>query len=161
MQPSALKIDSSLANHLMELALQEAKKGAQLGEVPVGAVLWQPDENGGKVLGTGHNRVEGYIQVSRHAEMVALEMASAQKGDWRLPGSILCVTIEPCTMCFGAIVLARVAAVIFGARQPRMGAFGSLYDLSVLAPDLRVISGIREAECQRLMQHFFLDVRES
>jgi tRNA(adenine34) deaminase len=136
----------------MKQALAQATLAADKGEVPIGAVLW----SAGRLIAEGHNQVEQERKATRHAEIVVLDRASEVLGGWRLLGSVLCVTIEPCTMCLGAIALARVGTVIFGARQPVTGALGSLYDLSTqLTPELRWISGVCKEECQRLIQDFF------
>lgn len=153
-----MSLDPETIDTLMQSALAVAKQAADAGEVPVGAVIW----HAGKEIARGHNLVEQQKAVSRHAEVVALEAAAESIGDWRLNEAILCVTIEPCTMCTAAIKLARVGTVIFGAEDPSMGACGSIFDLM---PDTRighvprVISGVREEECAALMKNFFKERR--
>ncbi len=152
---AAIDIDS-----WMERAISEARAAAAESEVPVGAVLIQD----GSVLGTGHNRTEQLDDPSAHAEILALRAAGAARGDWRLEGSTLVVTLEPCPMCIGAIVWARVARLVFGARDPRYGACGSAVELlpSRLSPHLREVrSGCRESECSELLTSFFRQLRET
>ncbi|MFZ0243051.1 MAG: tRNA adenosine(34) deaminase TadA [Desulfobacterales bacterium] len=139
----------------MELALVEAKKGGQKDEVPVGAVV--VDANGG-IVAAAHNRVVSLADVSAHAEILALRAACAAVGNYRLPGFTLYVTIEPCPMCMGAVIHARVARLVFGAFDPKWGAAGSLYDF---AADERfnhkpqIVAGVCEEACRQLMQAFF------
>ncbi|MCB0323650.1 MAG: nucleoside deaminase, partial [Bdellovibrionales bacterium] len=115
----------------MALAVAEARRAAAEGEVPVGAIVVV--EN--RVVGRGHNLTESRADATLHAEMVALRAASATLGRWRLQDAKLYVTLEPCPMCTGALLLARVAEVYFGWWDPRMGAMGSLFDLAA-HPDL-------------------------
>lgn len=125
------------------------------GDVPIGALVLDAD---GAVLGRGHNVREEHADPAGHAEIVALRQAGAARGSWRLAGCTLVVTLEPCTMCAGAIVLARVARVVIGAPDPKAGAAGSLYDL-LQEPRLnhraQVDSGVREQECGDLLREFF------
>ncbi len=149
-----MRLTARYIDSLMLAALAEAKNALELGEIPIGAVLARDR----KIIASAHNLVEAQTCVARHAEILAIEAASNSSGNWRLTDTVLCVTIEPCTMCSGAIKLSRVGTVIFGARDPSMGAFGSLYDLSVdkrVGHVPRVIQGIREEECARLMKEFF------
>jgi len=136
-------------------ALAEAEKAGQADEVPVGAVLLGPE--GGR-LAAAHNRPRTLHDPTAHAEILALREAARSTGNYRLPGTTLVVTVEPCLMCAGAMIQARVARVVFGAFDPKAGALGSLYDLSRdqrLNHHLEVISGIREVECRELIQGFF------
>ncbi|MBV9820793.1 MAG: nucleoside deaminase, partial [Actinobacteria bacterium] len=110
----------------MGLALAEAAAASDAGEVPVGAVLLSPT---GTVLATGHNLRESSSDPTAHAEVLALRRAGAALGDWQLTGCTLVVTLEPCTMCAGALVLARVARLVFGAWDDKAGAVGSLWDV--------------------------------
>jgi tRNA(adenine34) deaminase len=110
----------------MRLALAEAVAAASAGDVPVGAVVVDERDN---VIGTGRNRREQDADPTAHAEMLALREAARAIGGWRLDGCTLVVTLEPCTMCAGALVLGRVAAVIYGAADPKAGAVGSLWDV--------------------------------
>ncbi|MCW2614329.1 MAG: CMP/dCMP deaminase zinc-binding protein [Frankiales bacterium] len=139
----------------MALALAEARRAPGHDDVPVGAVVLAPD---GTVLGAGHNDREGSGDPTAHAEVLALRAAAAAVGEWRLTGCTLVVTLEPCTMCAGAIVLSRVARVVYGANDPKAGAAGSLFDL---LRDRRlnwrpeVVSGVRADECGELLRSFF------
>jgi tRNA(adenine34) deaminase len=140
---------------LMGEALAEAGKAGQADEVPVGAVLLGPE--GGR-LAAAHNRPRTLHDPTAHAEILALREAARSTGNYRLPGTTLVVTVEPCLMCAGAMIQARVARVVFGAFDPKAGALGSLYDLSRdsrLNHRLEVISGIREVECRELIRGFF------
>ena len=142
----------------MVLALEEARAAAAAGEVPVGAIVLRD----GIVLGSGRNTTEAADDPSGHAEVNALREAGRMQGDWRLEGTTLVVTLEPCAMCVGAIALARVERIIYGARDPRLGACGSALDLvsTAIAPHLRrVESGVREEECADLLREFFQALR--
>ena len=138
----------------MELALKEAGKALALGEVPVGAVLVK----GGEILALTHNRKERTPDPTSHAEVLALREGAARLGDWYLEGSTLYVTLEPCPMCAGAIVLARVKTLVYGARDLKGGTVESLMNL-VQHPSLNhyveVIAGIGEDSCSALLQEFF------
>jgi tRNA(adenine34) deaminase len=128
-------------------------------DVPVGAVVYGPD---GAELATGHNERERTGDPTAHAEIVALRAAAGVVGAWRLDGCTLVVTLEPCTMCAGALVLARVATVVFGAWEPKTGAVGSLFDVvrdRRLTHRPEVYAGVREAECAALLRDFFTDRR--
>jgi len=139
----------------MELALDEAKKAGQIGEVPIGAILVA--ENG-EVLSAAHNRTIKQVDPTAHAEILALRQAAKKINNYRLLSTSLFVTVEPCIMCMGAIVHARVKRIIYGANDPKWGAAGSLYNF---AEDIRlnhrveIINGVREEECRDLMQAFF------
>src|SRR3954454_12275034 len=136
------------------MALQEAGR-ADPAEVPIGAVVLDPS---GRVIGTGHNEREAAADPTAHAEVLALRRAGAALGSWQLAGCTLAVTLEPCTMCAGAIVLARVARLVFGAWDPKAGAAGSLWDV---VRDRRlnhrpaVTGGVRADECAALLDSFF------
>lgn len=138
----------------MALALDLARRAALEGEVPVGAVL----VHDGRVIGQGSNRPIGAHDPSAHAEMVALREGAAQLQNYRLPGTTLYVTLEPCAMCAGAIIHARVARLVFGANDPKAGAVHSVYDL-ISQPRLnhRVewSGGVREADCGEVLREFF------
>ena len=139
--------DSTVLLHL-------ARKAEQHGEVPVGAVLVRE----GEVMGEGWNRPIGSNDPTAHAEIVALREASAAVGNYRLPGSTLYVTLEPCTMCAGAIIHARVARVVFGASDPKGGAAGSVFSVlgtKRLNHRVAVEGGLLEAECGNLLREFF------
>jgi tRNA(adenine34) deaminase len=110
----------------MRQALAEATAGGDSADVPVGAIVLDPD---GVELARGHNLREATHDPTAHAEIVALRLAAARRGSWRLAGCTMIVTLEPCTMCAGAIVLARIETVVFGAWEPKTGAVGSLWDV--------------------------------
>ncbi len=140
---------------LMKLALNEAKKAGQKDEVPVGAVLVAES---GDILSATHNLSISLADPTAHAEILALREAAKKTFNYRLLNTTLYVTIEPCIMCMGAIIHARVARIVFGASDPKWGAAGSLYDL---ANDTRlnhrteIIHGVCQNECRRLIQDFF------
>ena len=139
----------------MTLALKEAEKAFLEDEVPVGAVLVS---SGGEVLAADHNRTRQNNDPTAHAEILVLRKASQVLNNFRLTGTILYVTIEPCLMCAGAVIQARVEQVVFGTPDPKAGALGSLYDVSRderLNHRFEVISGILETECRELIQKFF------
>ncbi len=145
---------------LMDRALAEARSAFLKGEVPVGAVL--ADANG-EILASAHNQPIGTSDPTAHAEILALRKAGSVLGNYRLSGSILVATIEPCIMCMGAALHARVATVVYGASDPKAGAAGSLYHLGQderLNHKIEIVSGIREAECRTILQTFFLARRK-
>ena len=139
----------------MTRALELARRAEQHGDVPVGAVVLGPD---GAVLSEAGNERELTGDPTAHAEVLALRAASVVTGSWRLSGCTLVVTLEPCTMCAGALVLARVARLVFGAYDPKAGAVASLFDV-VRDPRLNhrvdVRGGILEAQCGGLLSDFF------
>lgn len=137
------------------LALEEADAAAAHGDVPVGAVVVDAD---GAVLGRGHNRREIDRDPTAHAELVALRAAAAVRGSWRLSGATLVVTLEPCAMCAGALVNARVSRVVFGARDPKAGAVRSLFrvaDDARLNHRLEIVEGVRADEAAARLRAFF------
>jgi tRNA(adenine34) deaminase len=139
----------------MRLALAEAAIADRDGDVPVGAVVLDPS---GQVLARGHNERETTNDPTAHAEMAVLRAATAQRSNWRLEGCTLVVTLEPCTMCAGALVLARVARVVYGAVDPKAGAVGSLWDVvrdRRLNHRPEVVSGVLADECGRQLQAWF------
>jgi tRNA(adenine34) deaminase len=139
----------------MRVALEEARAAVGHDDVPVGAVVVGPD---GAPLGRGRNRREGSADPTAHAEVLAMRAAAAALGSWRLDGCTLVVTLEPCAMCAGALVQARVARLVFGADDPKAGAVTSLFDL-VRDPRLphrvEVVRGVLAQECGELLQAFF------
>ncbi|GHE87510.1 tRNA-specific adenosine deaminase [Streptomyces longispororuber] len=142
----------------MRLALDEAERAVQGGDVPVGAVVLSPD--GGTVLARGHNEREAAGDPTAHAEVLALRRAAAALGSWRLPGCTLVVTLEPCVMCAGALVQSRVDRVVYGARDEKAGAAGSLWDLvrdRRLNHRPEVVEGVLADDCARLLTGFFRD----
>jgi tRNA(adenine34) deaminase len=145
---------------LMGIALEEAAKAASLGEVPVGAAVVYNQE----VIGRGRNQREGLQSPTAHAEILALEAASARLKSWRLEECTLYVTLEPCIMCVGAILQARIARLVFGCLDPKAGAVRSLYRLcedSRLNHQLDISHGILESECAKVLAEFFNCLRES
>lgn len=140
----------------MELALAEARAAAADGEIPVGAVVLGPD---GAVLGTGRNARELDPDPTGHAEIIAIRAAARALGDRVLSGCTLVVTLEPCTMCAGVILAARLPRVVFGAWDEKAGAVGSQYDLlrdgRLPHPVPEVVAGVREAESVELLRAFF------
>lgn len=136
-------------------ALDLATAAAGDGDVPVGAVVVSP---AGEVIGEGRNLREVEGDPTAHAEIVALREAARRTGVWRLEGCTLVVTLEPCPMCAGALVLARVSTLVMGAWDPKMGACGSVWDIvrdRRATHRVEVISGVREAECSRVLLDFF------
>ncbi len=149
-------------NHIkyMELALSEAKKAEEKDEIPIGAVLVS---QAGDVLVTSHNQTISLNDPTAHAEILVLREAAQQAQNYRLLNTILYVTIEPCVMCMGALVHARISQLIYGARDPKWGGAGSLYDLAGdtrLNHRVEIIEGICENECRALMQDFFQSKRK-
>jgi tRNA(adenine34) deaminase len=139
----------------MEAALSQARAALVSDDIPVGAVVLS---SSGDVIGTGHNEREALLDPTAHAEVVALRRAGEALGDWQLNGCTLVVTLEPCTMCAGALVLARVSRVVFGAWDPKAGAVGSLWDVvrdRRLNHRPEVVAGVREEECAQLLTDFF------
>lgn len=139
----------------MRLALAQARLALPAGDVPIGAVVLDAE---GTVVGAGFNRREADADPTAHAEVLALRAAARARGQWRLAGCSLVVTLEPCTMCAGAAVLARVERIVFGAFDPKAGAVGSLWD-TVRDPRLNhrpeVVSGVLAEECGALLRDFF------
>ena len=141
-------------DELMGLALEEARLAADAGEVPVGALVVV----GGEVVARARNRRQADHDPTAHAELLALRAACGESGSWRLPGAQVIVTLEPCPMCAGALLAARVGRVVFGAPDPKAGALGSLYNLGAdprLPHEMEVRAGIRAAECGALLAEFF------
>lgn len=146
----------------MRLALAEARRaaGQAVADVPVGAVILNP---GGEVAARGHNRREAEGDPTAHAEIVAIRSAARAAGGWRLDGHTLVVTLEPCTMCAGAITAARLSRLVFGAADPRSGAVGSLWDVlrdPRVSPWPEIIGGVLADECAELLLTFFAERRE-
>jgi len=146
-------------NYWMGVAIGEAGKAGARGEVPIGAIVVRE----GKVLGRGHNLRETSLDPTSHAEMTAIRKAARKAGNWRLLGATLYVTLEPCPMCMGAILLSRLERVVFGCHDPKGGAAGSLYDLSDdprLNHRVFLTSGVRSDECSQLLSSFFSALRQ-
>lgn len=144
----------------MGMALEEARKAFDREEVPVGAVLVG---DGGDLLARAHNRTIANSDPTAHAEVSAIREAALRVGNYRLTGSTLYVTVEPCCMCAGALVWARIGRLVYGAADPKGGAAGSLYripDDVRLNHRVEILSGVREKECRAMMQRFFRERRE-
>ena len=143
----------------MRVALDEARRALESGDVPIGALVLDPD---GSVIGRGHNVRERDGDPTGHAELVAVRQAAQFLGEWRLAGCTLVVTLEPCTMCAGAIVLSRLDRLVFGAFDPKAGAVGSLWDVvrdRRLNHRPEVVSGVLAEECAALLDDFFAHQR--
>lgn len=139
----------------MRRAISEAAKAEATGDVPVGAVVMDPD---GAVIGTGHNAREATADPTAHAEILAIRQAASSMGGWRLDGCTLVVTLEPCTMCAGAVVLARLSTLVFGAYDPKAGAAGSLWDVvrdRRLNHRPQVVGGVLAKETADILRAFF------
>ena len=137
----------------MRQAIAEAKAAG--ADVPVGAVVL---DAGGSVIGRGHNQREGTADPTAHAEILALRAAGVSRKNWRLDGCTLVVTLEPCTMCAGALLAGRVARLVYGAYDPRAGAAGSVWDVlhdPRLGPPVEVVTGVLSAECAAMLRGFF------
>jgi len=143
----------------MRAALDEARAAVDSGDVPVGAAILDAS---GTVIARGRNRREADGDPTAHAEIVAIRAAARSVGEWRLDGLTLVVTLEPCTMCAGAITAARLSRVVFGAADPRAGAVGSLWDVvrdQRLAPVPEVIGEVLADECLNVIRRFFSEHR--
>lgn len=143
----------------MKEAIKEAKKAAALKEVPIGAVLVMD----GEIVARAHNLRECRQNAVAHAELLAIDEACQKTGSWRLEGASLYVTLEPCAMCAGAIVLSRVDRVVYGAADPKGGCAGTLMNLleeSRFNHQCEVVSGVLEAECGGMLSEFFRSLRE-
>jgi tRNA(adenine34) deaminase len=153
----------NIHEHYMRMALREAQQAAAEDEVPTGCVIVQLSENSedgsrGQVIGRAHNQVERLQDPTAHAEMIAITQAASAFGDWRLTDTVLYVTKEPCAMCAGAIVLARIPTVVFGVADPKRGGAVSVFNI-VRHPDLihrcEVVQNVLEDECRFILQDFF------
>jgi len=143
----------------MRLALQEAEKASKKDEVPVGAVVIHE----GRVIGRGHNLMETLQDPTAHAEMLAITAAANTLASWRLDDSVLYVTLEPCMMCTGAVLLARIPLIVYGAADPRYGACGSAMNLTdgqKLDGQTRVIGSVLDEECSSMLKGFFQKIRQ-
>lgn len=144
----------------MRLAIEEARKAEAIGEVPIGCVIVKGDD----VIAVGHNRRETDSLAAAHAEMIAIKRANETLGNWRLEDCELFVTLEPCPMCAGAIVLSRVKRVVFGAHDPKGGCCGTLMNLvqdSRFNHQAEVTENVLAEECGQLLTSFFRTIRES
>ena len=142
----------------MKAALGQAKKASLLGEVPIGCVI----EYQGKIIGRGYNRRKTDKNTLSHAELIAIRKASKKLGDWRLEGCTLYVTLEPCQMCSGAIVQARIPTVVIGCMNPKAGCAGSILNILQIPQfnhQVNIITGVMERECSSVLTEFFKNLR--
>ena len=142
----------------MRAALDEAARATAMGEVPIAAVIVR----NGEILAQSHNYRETWQDPTAHAEMIVIREAAKALGSWRLTDTMLYVTLEPCAMCLGAVILARIPRVVFGARDPKAGACGSVLDFTHeprLNHRIEMLSGLLEDESQSLLQQFFQQLR--
>lgn len=145
-------------DYWMARAIAEARKAEAVAEVPIGCVI----VHDGRIIARAHNLRESRQDPAAHAELLAIRKAARRLASWRLLDTTLYVTLEPCLMCMGAIILARIPTVVFGCYDPKAGAAGSLYDLSVdprLNHNCTLISRVREQECSALLTEFFAALR--
>ena len=151
-------MENSLDNIFMDMAIDEALKAEEKDEVPIGAVIVRD----GKVIAKAHNTREGSKCATHHAEILAIEEACHTLGGWRLPETTIYVTLEPCAMCAGAIINARIPNVVYGAPDLRFGAFGSLLDLSEVPlnhkPEIKRF--VKADECKNLLSEYFKKKRK-
>jgi len=142
----------------MRMALEEAARAPAVGEVPIAALIVQDNQ----ILAQTHNYRELWQDPTAHAEVIAIRAAATALGTWRLTDTTLYVTVEPCSMCIGAIILARIARVVFGAWDPKAGACGSVFDFTNeprLNHHVEILGGLLEQESQALIQQFFRQLR--
>ena len=145
-------------SYWMGRALRQATLAEKRGEVPIGAVIVRD----GIAIGSGHNLREAAHDPTAHAELIAIRKAARRSGAWRLTGCTVYVTLEPCLMCMGAMILARIDRLVYGCRDPKGGAAGTLYDVSGdprLNHRFPVVAGVREDECSRILSGFFSALR--
>jgi tRNA(adenine34) deaminase len=143
----------------MRLAIEEAKKAELIGEVPIGALVVG---EGGEIISRAHNIREASSDPTAHAEIIAIREAAKKNRNWRIPGTTLYVTLEPCVMCMGAIILARIERLVFGSLDPKAGAALSLYNIGVdgkLNHRIRVKEGVLKDESADLLKRFFENIR--
>lgn len=155
----ALILKQKTDEKFMKQALLQAKKAKELGEVPIGCVIVQD----GKVIGRGYNRRNTDKSTLSHAEITAIRKASKKLNDWRLEECTLYVTLEPCQMCAGAIVQARVKEVVIGAMNPKAGCAGSILNLFTMKQfnhQVQTTYGVCEAECSQILKQFFAGLRK-
>lgn len=141
----------------MKCALKEAQKAKELGEVPIGCVIVKDD----KIIARGHNLRETKNSPTAHAEIIAIEKAAKKLNSWRLLDTTMYITLEPCTMCSGAIIHARIPKVIYGSRDPRFGAHVSLINIfdNKYNHEVDISGGVLEEECSEIIKTFFKDLR--
>lgn len=143
----------------MKEAIKEAKKAAKIGEVPIGCVVVYED----KIIGRGYNKRNTKKTTLAHAELLAIQKASKTMGDWRLENCTMYVTLEPCQMCAGAIVQARIKEVVVGAMNPKAGCAGSVLNILQMEEfnhQVELTTGVLETECKEVLQDFFVKLRE-
>jgi len=151
-------MNTNVDEKFMRLALAEAEKAAAIGETPVGAVLVIGDE----IVAAAGNMRETWQDPAAHAELLVIRAASARLGRWRLSDATVYVTLEPCLMCAGALVLARVCKLVYGCRDPKAGVLGSVYDVvrdGRLNHTYRITPGVLETECREVLSRFFEKLR--
>ncbi|MFA9408417.1 MAG: tRNA adenosine(34) deaminase TadA [Candidatus Dadabacteria bacterium] len=144
----------------MLLAIEEAQLAGSIGEVPIGSVITDKDNN---IISSGYNLREKNQDPTAHAEIIAIRRASEKLQSWRMDGTTLYVTLEPCAMCIGAIVLARISRLVFGARDTKAGAVYSVYNIGTdnkLNHSVEVIEGVLETQCSDLLKEFFKTLRK-
>jgi len=144
----------------MLLAIEQAQLAGSMDEVPIGAVITDKDNN---LISSGYNLRESNHDPTAHAEIIAIKNAAKKLNTWRLDGTTLYVTIEPCPMCMGAIVLSRINRLVFGARDPKAGSVFSLYNIGTdnkLNHNVEVKEGVCEMECSNLLKEFFQTLRQ-
>lgn len=145
----------------MRLAIEQAEIAGRIGEVPIGAVITDSSE---QLISTGHNLRERTNDPTAHAEIIAIRKAGEKLQSWRLEGATIYITVEPCVMCIGAIILARIRRLVFGAKDPKAGAVSSVYSLgadSRLNHIVEITEGICEEECSNMLKDFFRNLRKS
>ena len=143
----------------MKMALKEAKKAYDLNEVPIGCVIVKDD----KVIGKGYNKRNTDKNVLSHAELIAMKQASKKTGDWRLEGCTMYITLEPCQMCAGAMVQARLENAVIGSMNPKAGCAGSILNILQMEQfnhQVNVTTGVLEEECSQILTDFFAELRE-
>lgn len=144
--------------YYMKEAIKQAKKAAAIGEVPIGCVIVYED----KIIARGYNRRTTDKNTLAHAELQAIRKASRKMGDWRLEGCTMYVTLEPCQMCSGAIVQARITEVVIGCMNPKAGCAGSILNILEMPEfnhQVKVLRGVMEEECSKILKNFFKDLR--
>ncbi|MDF1545159.1 MAG: tRNA adenosine(34) deaminase TadA [bacterium] len=155
-----LFMDQTMYQQFMQVAMQEANKALEFDEVPVGAVV--VFEN--RIIGRGYNQTQTLHDATAHAEMIALSAAYNYFGDWRLENCHLICTLEPCAMCAGAAVLSRIKTIVYGAKDPKFGACGSIFEIPTetrLNHRIEVVSGVMEEKVASMMKLFFQQVRKN
>ena len=153
------KNEAKSHEYWMRRAIAEAGKARTKDEVPIGCVIVKNN----RIIARGHNLRESAQDPAAHAELIAIRKAARKLGSWRLLDTTLYVTLEPCVMCMGAIILSRIPCVVFGCYDPKGGAAGSLYDLSGdtrLNHQVSLVAGIRKAECSAILSGFFAGLRK-